>query len=432
MPLRRAPVLALALLAGCGARSELDTGSSSPPAAEKPPNGCTSDLLAGAPTPMRGYCSTLANIAPGAAPSAPQIALTVPLGLKGSTYATGMVVDPAGRVFVTLDTNVMSGVQPRTITAIDPDGTQAWSKTFDWAVSGLFLGGDGHLRARVWDGTPHLVTLDRDGDQLGAADLPDHQFSGFAVGADGSLYSVIDDIGQPGSPRVAKLAPDGTPIWTSPALDPDCGSCSASDIALVGSDGRPVIAISASSDAVHFTTRIYGLAPDGSVAWEQKADGLTTQGPAAASDGSLRIAIGRGEIQTSDYTTILHAFGPDGAALWEADTHDDPEQTWGNPLVVTPDGITLVHAFGGLDAVDAKGHLLWHHAAQTNLYYDAFGDPNGMLVVQVDGKVRGLSAATGEERWTLDLPQYPYGLALGPKRSMAVLRGEALVLTRDP
>jgi outer membrane protein assembly factor BamB len=324
----------------------------------------------------------------------------------------------------------MSAVTPRTLVAVDPDGAVVWQKTFeDRVVSALFLDADGHLGVRSWQGAPFLLTLDRDGEELSDNPLPKEQIGDFAVGVDGSLFGLISNFQD--SDRVAKVGPDGATVWESEALVPGCGDCS-SQIALAGPDDRVVVATGWSPDGsgVTWTTRLIELAADGSVAWTRDMDGLFTQGPAVHTDGTLRIAVGL--LKGPPYTTNLHAFGADGALLWQTDTQEDPEQTWGDPLVIAPSGTTLVHAFDAIDAVSATGEVLWRRPTQTNLDYDALVDPDGTLVLQIDGAVTALDAETGAERWTLAATSFPAGLALGLNRSMAVLSGNGLVLARDP
>ncbi|HEY8091652.1 MAG TPA: hypothetical protein VIF09_27490, partial [Polyangiaceae bacterium] len=109
---------------------------------------CTAALLAGAPTPTQGYCPTRSNQASLAGPRSPQIVWTAkpfPVQDPEQYLAPEIVVDPAGRAYVAVASSPANGTGSSHLTALDPDGSTAWTASFASPVTDLSLGADSTL-----------------------------------------------------------------------------------------------------------------------------------------------------------------------------------------------------------------------------------------------------------------------------------------------
>src|SRR5262249_55442570 len=150
------PIALLCLVAcGCGARTALPDIDA---AAAPPENACTSAVEPGATTPMRGYCATLARLAPYAAPTAPAPPPVV--GLPTDFEPIEMVVDGAGRIYATIDpVRGDDALIPYTLVIVDASG--AITATHDFrpdAIGNLYLARDGSLHATVGVSPRRLVS----------------------------------------------------------------------------------------------------------------------------------------------------------------------------------------------------------------------------------------------------------------------------------
>lgn len=351
---------------------------------------------------MRGYCSTRAHLAPQPAPTAPTLGWQ--LALATDFQPIEMVVDDAGRTYLTIDT--MRGddaVIPHAVVVVGVNGAQLAQHDFSPApVGNLFLGRDGALRATVGVFPRTLVRIDASANVTTLSPLPHDAFR-FAIASDGSLVSSTVNFHDPD--RVVRVAQDGTVMWTSPPIDDGtCGGC-LTDVALA-SDDRIVIATYTLADG----TTMYGLDPaDGSFSWQLHVDGLVTEGPGIALDGSIRLVTGVTDGAMVP-TTIVTAISPDGVQLWQTRLDEDYEQTWDDALPIASDGACFVHTFHSLLAIDASGSQRWRIDTPTNLYYDAAIDASGTLLA-LYGPLHGLDAQTGLERWHVDGPPPIVGFA---------------------
>lgn len=410
----RAAMFSLFLLAGCGARSGLFvSGAGAPGSAStdagpvpSPDNGCTS-AVSGA-TPMRGYCSTRAHLAPHAAPTAPVAGWE--LQLPTDHEPSEMVVDDAGNIFATIAHD-----QHEVLVQVDAKGALVVQHDLgDRALRSLYVASDGTLHGVIAGPPPMLISMAPNGPVEKIAPLPDNA-TRFAVASDGSLVAIETDYHSPD--RVVHIARDGTELWTSPALDDgSCGGC-ISDPALFDHD-----AVIVATYTLKGGTTLRCLDDQGAIAWQRHIDGILTEGPAVASDGSLRLVTGVSG--AAGPVTWVSAVSADGAPLWRTELDADYQQTGDDALVIATDGATFVHTFTALFAVGPAGKIRWRVDAPTNLSYDAVVDAHGVLVGLL-GAVRGLDAATGAERWHIDGPgisgktyYYLSNVALGPNRCL--------------
>lgn len=383
------------LLAACGARTDLrGAPDASIDAALPPPaNGCTSAISGAAP--MRGYCSTRAHFALYAAPTSPIAGWQ--LSLATDFQPVEMVVDDAGRLYATIDpVRGDDALIPYVLVVVDAHGTQIAQHDFrPDAVGNLFVARDGVLRATVGRSPRRLVEVDAAGNVTPLGTLPPDAFR-FAIASDGSLVSSTTNFHDPD--HVVRVRQDGSVMWTSPPIDDGtCGGC-MSDVVL-GADDRVVIA---AFTLEHTTMRGIDSA-DGSFAWQTPIDGIVTEGPSIARDGSIRVVTGVTDAMTMVPTTIVTALSADGAMLWQTRLPEDYQQTWDNPLPIAADGTTFVHTFHSLIAVAPDGRVRWRNDTPTNLSYDAVVDASGALLVLV-GPIRAFDVLTGVERWHVDGP----------------------------
>ncbi len=398
-------VVLVSLSTGCGARTELLVEDSDAPPPSPPENACTS-AVSGA-TPMRGYCSTRAHLAPHATPSAPVRGWVS--ALPTDFQPIEVLVDERGRVYATIDP--ISGdtaVVPKMLVVVDADGALIARHDFrPDSVGNLFVASDGGLRATVGVSPRRLVRVDETGEVTPLATLPPNTFR-FAVASDGSLVATTTDFSSPD--HIVRVSPDGAVLFTSPPL----GEGASSVIALEPNDDAVIATLTADAG-----TTVRRLDERGAFAWERHVDGILTEGPAIAPDGSVRVVTGVSDAAMVP-TTIVTALTEEGEPLWETRLDEDYQQTWENALVVGADGATFVHTFQALIALAPDGGVRWRIDAPANLSYDAVVDTGGTLVALL-GPVRAISAATGDELWRVEGPDpvggtffYASNLALRP------------------
>jgi outer membrane protein assembly factor BamB len=422
----RADLLLLAMLAGCGARTGLaletttDGGPLQDAASEQDgpavvASGCEAALQAGAPTPMRGYCSTRANAALARAPTAPQVTWKLKLPFKPVDAAIEIVVDAAGRAYATFDTNSSDGwVVADTLAAVSPGGALLWTHSFGSQVpSQLFLAADGALRMRLSGAPPQLGVMGADGNVAHAYDLPQGQAQGFAVGKDGSLYTAL--WGPDDTLQVVKLTLEGSLLWKSESFV-RC-SLGTSPIALAPGD-RAVVAFSASSvgdctKPSSILTRVATLSPSGATAWVRDLAGAWAHDPAIAPDGAIRIA----HLAGTDATENVRLASIDGlgTTVWDTDLQASAINVWESPMAIAKDGTTVVRTNGGIVAVNSAGKIAWKVSEDPMYYYDAVVDADGLLVVS-DGDTSGIDSATGQLVWSLKGVVPPF--VIGPLGSI--------------
>jgi hypothetical protein len=439
---RRGALAGVLLLLACGARTALlpgdlgtGTGSSSgggtvgaTPLAVK----CAAPLLAGAPTPMQGYCPTRANQAPGNAPRGPHVVWTAtpyPIQNPENFLPAEMVVDPSGRAYVAINASPLNpSGGPNQVFAIDADGTVAWATSFAAPVSSLTLAGDG----TVWligslddvDGgvsdpfcqspttcVALLRSLSSSGTVVQSFDItvpPLPQFD-TAVGydtmtfaSDGSFF--LESSTQGG---IARATATGTMLWQWPAFDDGNGGdltppliVSSDDeaialdgVGLVGVDGNgnQVLEGGAPSDiaAVDAQGNIVSLTADPS---DETLSLVTTDG----SGDTLR-TVPLGLSQTDIDTSELALAGDGTAVVLLADEVSAPG--------LTKSVVTVV-------AVDSSGKTRWTTSFDVDLpfdpatlstHYGVFVDGGGTVVVTA-GALTGIDLASGSVLWTLQAP----------------------------
>ncbi len=399
--------LLLLFAVGCGSRTGLSIGSSGPP--PPPPRGsdaappvgpqdCHAAVLAGAPAPMPGYCSTRAyrtsSRLPSAAPTvAWQIAPPVPL-----TYsAIDIVVDDRGRSYATVQTRDNDAVQADSVDAFDADGTLAWTHSFMGAApSALFLAADGTLHLRTAGSPPSLVVMTRDGVVSKTTPLPDNQIQDFAIGEDGSLYTKIADTQD--SMSVAKLAADGSLVWKSPSFA--LCSLGASPIALAPGD-VPIFIFATTHDSCTTSTvaQMVSLASDGTIAWQHDFSAPDWAiDPGIAPDGTIRVGLAPADTMQPLHLESLDA---SGAVLWDTNLESSGINVWESAMPIDKDGTAYARTNGGVVAVSASGTILWTWPGSPSFAYDAVVDESGVLAIN-DGDTVGLDIATGSQRWSFE------------------------------
>lgn len=391
------------LASGCGARSDLRVPSDAAVIDAPPPppeNACSAAIDPSAATAMRGYCSTRASLAPHPAPTAPTMGWMTQLPTDFEPIE--MVVDGAGRTWATFDPvrgdDVLS---PHSLFILDASGAIVASHDYRPDVLGnLYLARDGTLRATIGFGPRRFVRIGLDAALTELGTLPDHTFR-FAPTSDGSLVMGLVDFHAPD--RLARVAEDGRVLWMTEPIDPGmCAGC-ISDIALWPDDRSVVTSIAADPGVMdRFHTTVHARSADGAVLWDRTLEGIVTQGPSIALDGSLRLVLGVTDDAGATITRVT-SLGERGEVVWQTNLAEDYEQTWENALPIAPDGTVFVHVFHAQIAVSAEGVVRWRNEEPTNLSYDAVVDAHGMLVTTF-GPLYGIDAATGAERWRVDGP----------------------------
>ena len=391
---------------------------------------------------MPGYCSTRANLASTRAPGAPRIAWTTVLG--STLQPLEAVVDATGRIYATAGPAPPLGqtaVIPQTIVAIDPGGAVAWTRTFEVRVSSLLLLGDGRLRLTlhyedpsprdpIGTGSPALVAVGADGSVASKNTLHGLMGSDFAVDAEGSLYSAVGDGLAPY--LVAKMAVDGTIVWTSAPIRSYAAGISEVALTREGS----VVVETGNHDTAPRST-LLELDPSGAVAWTRGFGGDFAAGPAVAPDGTIRVVT-----VTPGPALELYAIDTTGEVVWRTEVGSE---VWSCPVAIGPDGTTILRGSKAIYAVDVTGRLLWQRPMPMPSNCYAVIDPWGSLV-SLGGSnpstIVGIETKTGIQLWSVAAPSSQRdpqgtpleltGFALGPSGSVVALTGEGFTLLRDP
>lgn len=397
-------MMLLGSLVACGGRSELydedtDTDDVAAPRCPLPPNADLCPSAVSGATPIRGYCSTRASIAPHLAPTAPTNRWTVQLPTDRAPV--DLLVDDCGRAYATFDPNLgASQPRPHVLVVLDPQGEMIAAHDYSPdAVTSLFIARDGTLRAVLGSLQRTFVRIDGDGEMTRLGALPEHSRK-IAIASDETLLVTISDFRSPS--HVARVTPDGTVLWTSPPLDDaSCAGC-LSDVAMFADD-RFVVADSTAEAG----TTVRCLDTAGAITWTRHVDGALTQGPAIAPDETIRLVTGVTDAGGVP-TTLVTALSSDGGMLWQSALAEDYQQTWLSPIVIASDGATVVRSFGALTAIEPGGGIRWRIEGPRNLGYDAVVDTRGTLVMMLGGIV-ALDIATGVERWQVAPPGFVGG-----------------------
>jgi hypothetical protein len=398
-------LLAPLFLLACGSRSGLEvfaTASDAGPAVDtgvQPASPwCTSALAPGSPAPIAGYCSTQSNLSPTRLPSHPHgtWSLTLfPDAPRNSDFQAiaQILVGADGTAYVASCGSTSDDTFHRcTLAAITPDGTIAWSQ--DLAARSPFLGADGKLHVATGGTTWTLLSFDTDGTMTQLGVLPDNVTYSF-VGSDGSLYGSSVDYTTMAADRVVKMTPDGQVVWSTALPCHDC----INSMALSPDDGM-VVALDITDGMGGLSGRMVRLDASGNVAWTRDLAGSSADSVAVARDGSIRIALWLNSMTSIPSSRALAAIDPAGELLWQADVHQDPEQSGLDALVVRNDGTTVFRSFTHMNAIDASGHVLWSQRLDCpNCVYAAAADPGGGLVA-LRGSVQGIDPATGDMLWS--------------------------------
>jgi sugar lactone lactonase YvrE len=367
---------------------------------------CPAALQAGAPTPTLGFCSTRANQAAALAPAAPSVAWTAqPFVISNPEdyLPAQVVVDASGRSYVLVNaspTNAAGG--PNRLTALDPDGSVAWTTDLPTQGSGLSIGADGTLWALAgelyaFDATGAVAErLDVAPDQLdGSAPPGGFAFDAFAIAADGTFFLA----GLQGG-TVEHLAPSGLLLWAGNGVgggsfDDGVIAVEASDAIVVGGDG----------------SELYGYASDGSRAWiggSLRNFGVDADGNVVGLNATL------GDSDAS--VTTLDPLGNELRAV------PLPAQTYNaTGLALAADGTQvallaneiaspgLIKSHLIVTAIDGAGAVRWstpldetltYDPADLTTHYGIFVDVAGRVIVTA-GAVTALDLASGAVDWTL-------------------------------
>jgi outer membrane protein assembly factor BamB len=431
---------------GGGGASSSGGGAGATPLAVK----CTAALADGAPTPMKGYCPTRANQAAMNGPRAPKVAWSVtPFAIKDpeSFLPAESVVDGAGRAYVVIDASPLNPTHsPNQLFAVDPDGTVAWTSSFDGTASALALGRDGKLwvleqpQTDAGAGATVLMGFSRDGGPPVNVPVPGAmspfgaypQYVDMVLGSDGSFFleSQLQD-------AFARVAPDGMLVWQWPPSNLDPYGQAQPPLLLGPDDG-----VVGAGDGV-----VLRLDSAGVEVWQQTSGvqnaAIDAQGNVVALESSITgdalslvtiDAIGDTARTVSLPTMTINAsrlaLAGDGTAV---------------VLLVdegTSPGLTKAHLV--LVAVDASGKTRWTTPLDATLEYDPatlathyglFVDGSGTVVVTA-GAITGLDLVSGSVEWTIQAPSSTSCVrpaVLGAGGSILATQCDGTVfLARDP
>lgn len=394
----KAAVVTAGVVAGCGARSELEwlAEHDAPEIPADLPACPRAALLPGAPAPVPGYCPTRANRSLLPAPDAmPAVRWT--LDLEGDLDASEqLVVGRAGRLYVRVDPDTSDDVVwPTQLVAVDDRGSAgavAWSTRFTGPFAGPLLLADGSLlvTTRTPEDGRDAVWLDADGAVLRRAALPPDVVGPPAVAADGSLVFSAWALAGDRSWTVLAVDGSGAPRWRAPVFRETGFLRVALGEDVVVSFDRGAAAWVASLDP-----------STGELAWETELDAEAPiiDGPALGRDGAVYNVLWT----AASTRTTLVVLEPDGTTRLRVDLPDPP---WGGgvtSLAVGDDGTAYIKAGEGFVAVDAGGTILFRRAVHPNVPLGGVVDPLGMLLLGA-GEIDALDGSSGTGRWQLDLP----------------------------
>jgi outer membrane protein assembly factor BamB len=290
---------------------------------------------------------------------------------------------------VAADGTIYVGSADRTFYALSPDGSVRWQKlTGEIIDSAALLDDQGRIYFGSGDG--HLYALDAaTGAEVWtfAADAPFpgggliNWFEGnVAIGPDGTLYAPNDNFyvyavdRTTGQAAWRLLMPDQN--WSLPAVDPHGGDLFAASNTMVSVLGG----------------NTFGVAPDGTVRWEQRHNGTVAASPLLTRDG--KVVVG-------GFDGFVRAYSREGIVLWELGTRD---HVYASPAQLSDGTIVQPSADGTIYALDpADGTLVWAYdtleAVRSSPAVD--GDDN-VYVGTGDGRLLVLNP-DGTRRWELQL-----------------------------
>jgi hypothetical protein len=405
---------------------------------------CTSAMQAGAPTPTRGYCPTRANQAPFAGPRSPKVAWTAkPFAITDpeSFFPAQVVVDASGRSYVLVDASPINYAGgPNRLSAVEAEGTVAWTQSFPQPVSSPSLGVDGEL---VLLGTDILV-LSRDGTvsrdlPLGVvvdSGLPQTPtvYPDLALGSDGSFFVALAG-SLPDASSLERVTQLGEVVWQYPWQQ---GDPLASPFVLTPTDA--VVDLS--------TGELLELGADGDTLWQA---GVGSSQGASDPQGNVYIV----DVPTGT-NPVLQVVGAAGSSVRTLSLGLTNVTVDASQLAVAGDGTAVVlvanevtspgntQSHVVVTAISASGGVRWStpfdvtlpfDPAERNAHYGVFVDAQGTVVVTA-GNVQGLDLATGAVEWTLDAPVVQSCLrpvVLGPGGSLVGTQCDGTVfLARDP
>jgi hypothetical protein len=401
-------------------------------------------MQAGAPTPTRGYCPTRANQAPFVGPRSPKIVWTAkPFAVNDpeSFFPAQVVVDASGRSYVLVNASPINYAGgPNRLSAVEADGTVAWTQTFPQPVSSPSLDVNGEL---VVLGTDILV-LARDGTvsrdlPLGFAvdsGLPQGPtvYPDLALGADGSFFVALAG-SLPDANSLERVTPLGQVVWQYPWQQSDP---LASPFVLTPAD-----------DVVDFSTgELLELGAGGGTLWQ--AGVSSSQG---VSDPQGNVYVFEAPGGTNPALQVVGAAGNSvrtvslGLKTMTVDASELAVAGDGTAVVLVADEITSpgnTSSHVVVTAISASGGVRWStpfdvtlpfDPAERNAHYGVFVDAQGTVVVTA-GNVQGLDLATGAVEWTLESPVVQSCLravVLGAGGSLVGTQCDGTVfLARDP
>lgn len=286
------------------------------------------------------FAAALAAVA-GAEPAvlAPEWVTRVPLGGSLSAGAAGLAVDSEGVSYITGIAGPSSNTDITT-TAIGPDGSLLWSRTFngpgDWhdQVRGLTLGADGVLY--VVGNTPgpgsfaQVLVLAYDtttGDLLRSIQYSsgpgrsEHGAS-VAVNAAGRIFVAGGTVGDGGDGLVVALDPEGNVAWQRTWDGPAWGPYSQDNAieVLLAPDGDPVVLIHGVMASNHpdYVVVKYAAATGGTV-WQASWGVNGGDYPSDMEiDAQGDVYVTGTGIDWIDKFSTIRVRGSDGAVLWQA------------------------------------------------------------------------------------------------------------------
>jgi outer membrane protein assembly factor BamB len=418
-------VFALVATSACGSRTDLFlTGTSATvnpvPTLYDDADPCPFAVLAGAPKPMAGYCSTRDGRARVPAPSSPHVTWT--LSSQPNQDGTGVTIatDASGHAYVGAWGENAPSPRMSRIDALA--GSIEWSTSFDQAgddvmpTALLLRNGSVTIVASQTESPPSPSVESFDPAQgttsTGARLDPglSYVITEPAVGSDGSLY-VLGDItatGALGSPfGVQRVLPGGGAQWTSVDLSTfvvpteavtevqGFPSSDASTVALEP-DGTVLVEFQGLTTPYGLYATVVALDPaSGDERWATTFTGQPSGGLAVLPDGSI---------------ALLVTEGPDGANLVILEPGGSTRRTTTLPdanqiVAVDRDGTVFVRGQGGgtsvLVAVGPQGGPEW---ANQGAFTGAFLASNGVIVAYGGGGVFAIDEATGQTMWTLPAP----------------------------
>jgi outer membrane protein assembly factor BamB len=287
------------------------------------------------------------------------------------------------------DGTVYVGSADRTFYALWPDGSVRWQKLTGEIIdsSGLlddqgrvyFGSGDGHLYARDAATGAEVWTFAADPPAVGGGLI--NWFEGnVAIGPDGTLYAPNDNflvyaVDRATGQAVWRLQmPDQT--WSLPAVDARTGDLFVGSNTMVSALG----------------SNVFGVGPDGVVAWEQRHNGTVAASPLLTRAGLVIVG---------GFDGFVRAYGRDGVLRWEVGTRD---HVYASPAQLSGGTVVQPSADGTIYALDPDtGALVWAHdtleAVRSSPAVD--GDDN-IYVGTGDGRLLVLNP-DGTRRWAMQL-----------------------------